>query len=236
MKDTLVKTSIEGSLIIQIVTLFINVFAFLVPVDQWDFALKEILALETVVQVVELIFYMWYRGQLVNGVYDVTQFRYYDWFFTTPTMLFTTAAYYGYLHSKDETEEKKEPFSVRTFFQEQSQWIYWIFVFNAAMLFFGYLQEVGSISLFWSSLLGYISLLGSFGVLYYKFVSKTQQQRWLFWFMFSVWSLYGVAAVFPAPEKNISYNILDIFAKNFYGLFLSSILFTSNMQTKDTSL
>jgi hypothetical protein len=236
MKDTLVKTSIEGSLIIQIVTLLINVFAFLVPVDQWDFALKEILALETLVQVVELVFYEWYRGQLVNGIYDVTKFRYYDWFFTTPTMLFTTAAYYGYLHSKDETEEKKEPFSVKTFFQEESQWIYWIFVFNAAMLFFGYLQEVGSISVLWSSLLGYMSLLGSFGVLYYKFVSKTQQQRWLFWFMFSVWSLYGVAAVFPAPEKNISYNILDIFAKNFYGLFLSGILFTSNTQTKDVSL
>ena len=234
MKDSLVKTSIEGSLIIQIVTLVLNLFAFLVPVDRWDFALKEILALETVVQIIELIFYEWYRGQLVNGVFDVTKFRYYDWFFTTPTMLFSTAAYYGYLHSKDENTEQKEPFSVWNFFQENSQWVYWIFVFNLGMLVFGYLQEINLISIVWSSILGYISLLGSFGVLYYKFVSKTEQQRWLFWFMFSAWSLYGVAAMLPAAEKNISYNILDIFAKNFYGLFLSGILFTSSVQTKDT--
>lgn len=236
MNNALVKTSIEGSLIIQIVTLIINLFAFLVPVSQWDFALKEILGLETIVQVIELVFYMWYRGQIVGGSYDVTKFRYYDWFFTTPTMLFSTAAYYGYLHSKEENTDQKEPFSVWTFFKENSQAIYWIFVFNAFMLFFGYLQEVDLISFVLSSLLGYISLLGSFGILYYKFVTKTQQQRWLFWFMFSVWSLYGVAAGFPAAEKNFSYNILDIFAKNFYGLFLSGILFTSNLQTKDTTL
>ena len=224
MKDSLVKTSIEGSLLIQIVTLCINLFAFLVPVDQWDFALKEILGLETVVQIVELIFYMWYRGQLVKGMYDVTEFRYYDWFFTTPTMLFSTAAYFGYLHSKDKENENKEPFSVWTFFQENSQSIYWIFFFNLMMLVFGYLQELGMLSILWSSLLGYVSLLGSFGILYYEFVSKTPQQRWLFWFMFSAWSLYGVAAALPSREKNISYNILDIFAKNFYGLFLGYLI------------
>ena len=38
--------------------------------------------------------------------------------------------------------------------------------------------------------------------------------------MFFVWSLYGVAALLGDKLKNISYNILDIFAKNFYGLFL----------------
>ena len=38
--------------------------------------------------------------------------------------------------------------------------------------------------------------------------------------MVSVWSLYGVAALMPADIKNISYNLLDIVAKNFYGLYL----------------
>jgi bacteriorhodopsin len=42
--------------------------------------------------------------------------------------------------------------------------------------------------------------------------------------MFVVWSLYGVAAVFDFTTKNISYNILDLFAKNFYGLFLYIII------------
>lgn len=218
----LVKASIDASLFIQIVTLLLNLFAFFIPVDTWDFALKEILGLETAVQIVELIFYNWYRGKLLGNGFDVTQFRYYDWFVTTPTMLFSTASYYGYLQSKE--EPGKEPFSVQKFLQENVNWILLMLLCNALMLVFGYLQEVGLISILWSSILGYVSLLGSFGILYTQFVSKTPQQQGLFYFMFSVWSLYGIAAMLQSREKNIMYNVLDIFAKNFYGLFLGYLI------------
>ena len=218
----LVKASIDASLFIQIVTLFLNVFAFFIPVDKWDFALKEILGLETAVQIVELVFYSWYREKLVGNGFDVTQYRYYDWFVTTPTMLFSTASYYGYLDRKE--ENGKEPFSVSTFWKENSNWILLMFVCNALMLWFGYLQEIGVLSIVWSSLLGYVSLLGSFGILYKQFVSKTPQQQGLFYFMFGVWSLYGIAASLQNKEKNIMYNVLDIFAKNFYGLFLGYLI------------
>lgn len=222
MKDGLIQTSIDVSLFIQVITLILNIFAFFVPLSQWDFALKEILGLETAVQIVELIFYIWYRGRLIERQYDVTQFRYYDWFVTTPTMLFSTASYYAYL---DATEQKQEkPFSILSFYQENSHWIWLMFICNALMLWFGYLQEIGKISLVWSSFLGYLGLLGSFGILYKQFVAKTPQQQGLFWFMFIVWSLYGVAAALPSREKNISYNVLDIFAKNFYGLFLGYLI------------
>ena len=40
--------------------------------------------------------------------------------------------------------------------------------------------------------------------------------------MIIIWSLYGVAAMFPTIIKNIFYNILDIISKNFYGLYLFS--------------
>jgi bacteriorhodopsin len=219
---SLVKASIDASLFIQIVTLLLNLFAFFIPVDRWDFALKEILGLETAVQIVELVFYSWYRGKLVGNGFDVTQFRYYDWFVTTPTMLFSTASYYGYLDRRE--EDGKEPFSVVTFWKENSNWILLMFLCNALMLWFGYLQEIGILSIVWSSILGYVSLLGSFGILYKQFVSKTPQQQGLFYFMFSVWSLYGIAAMLQNKEKNIFYNVLDIFAKNFYGLFLGYLL------------
>ena len=207
---------------VQILTLLLNLFAFMIPVDKWDFALKEILGLETAVQVVELIFYSWYRERILTKVNDITQFRYYDWFVTTPTMLFSTASYYGYLDNKDTPQ--KDPFSLWTFFQQNANWVWLMFFMNALMLLFGYLQEIGVMSIVWSSILGYLGLLGSFGVLYTQFVSKTPQQQGLFWFMFSVWSLYGLAAMLPSKEKNISYNILDIFAKNFYGLFLGYLI------------
>jgi hypothetical protein len=142
-------------------------------------------------------------------------------------MLFSTAAYYGYLDSQeDQQKEEKEPFSVVSFFQKNYTWILLMFVCNALMLWFGYLQEINLLSMTWSSLLGYAGLLGSFGILYTQFVSKTPQQQGLFWFMVSTWSLYGVAAWFPSKEKNIGYNVLDVFAKNFYGVFLSYLIFS----------
>ena len=223
----LVKATIDGSLFIQIITLFLNFLAFFVPVDRWDFALKEILGLETVVQVIELLFYTWYRGRIVEKINDITQFRYFDWFFTTPTMLFSTASYYGYLNSKE--EPGKEPFSVFSYLQENINWILLMVVLNALMLLFGYLQEIGLLSIVWSSILGYAALLGSFGLLYTKSVKKVSQNQWLYSFMFIVWSLYGVAAIFPSREKNISYNILDIFAKNFYGIFLGYTIFKNKV-------
>jgi hypothetical protein len=221
--SALIKFSIEASLFVQILTLLFNVFAFLVPLDKWDYALKEILGLETGVQIVELIFYSWYRERILTKVNDITEFRYYDWFVTTPTMLFSTAAYYGYLDRKESPQ--KDPFSIWTFFQQNANWVWLMFFMNALMLLFGYLQELGLMSILWSSILGYAGLLGSFGILYTQFVSKTPQQQGLFWFMFSVWSLYGVAAMLPSVQKNISYNILDIIAKNFYGLFLGYLIF-----------
>lgn len=217
---TLLQTSIEASLIIQVITLLLNLWAFFIPLDRWDFALKEILGLETVVQIIELIFYGWYRGELLKKPYDITEFRYYDWFVTTPTMLFSTASYYGFLeYTQKYKENGTTPFAILPFFQENTNWFLFMFLCNALMLLVGYLQELDMISLYSSSLIGYVALLGSFGVLY-KFASKMPKHQGLFQFMFSIWSLYGVAAVLPTTEKNISYNILDIVAKNFYGLFL----------------
>jgi bacteriorhodopsin len=38
------------------------------------------------------------------------------------------------------------------------------------------------------------------------------------------WSLYGVVAVLPYTLKNTIYNVLDLFSKNFFGLFLSYLI------------
>lgn len=226
MRD-LLKPTTEGSLVVQLITLLFNLIAFMIPVDILDFALKEILGLETAVQIVELIFYLWYRQRLLLKTNDVTQFRYYDWFLTTPTMLVSTASYYGYLEEKN--KPKQERFSVLRFLRENASWIGWMILFNAVMLGVGYLQEIGLISLVWSSLLGYFALLLSFGTMYTQIVSKVPQQQGLFWFMAGVWSLYGIAAALPSVEKNISYNILDIFAKNFYGLFLGYLIVKNHL-------
>jgi bacteriorhodopsin len=221
MKE-LLKSSIEGSLFVQVVTLLFNFYGFTVPILPSDVALKEILGLETIVQMIELVFYGWYRG-VITRMGDVARFRYYDWFLTTPMMLFSTAAFYGYLKRKEEqaTDEQKEDFRVWTFLQENLKWILVILFFNVGMLFFGYMNEIGRLSIVWSTLFGFASFAGTFWFLYDKFASKVPNQQGIYQFMVSIWSLYGVAALFESGPKNISYNILDLIAKNFYGLYLT---------------
>ena len=42
----------------------------------------------------------------------------------------------------------------------------------------------------------------------------------LYIFLVIVWGLYGFAAMLSNKNKNISYNLLDLVAKNFYGLYI----------------
>jgi hypothetical protein len=52
-----------------------------------------------------------------------------------------------------------------------------------------------------------------------------------YWFVF-FWALYGVFAVTSYTTKNTGYNILDIFAKNFFGVFLAYIVWTKTQEKK----
>ena len=60
----------------------------------------------------------------------------------------------------------------------------------------------------------------SFNLIYRNYAVKSELGKKLFNFLLGVWSMYGVAAILPIKMKNISYNLLDIVAKNFYGLYI----------------
>lgn len=217
MKENVVL-SLNISLIIQFLTLLLNGFSLLQPVAPKDFILKEVLGLETLVQSIELIFYSWYKNHIQDKILDVTEFRYYDWFLTTPMMLFSTMGFYEYLKSDT-------PIRLWPFFQQNSTSITFILVMNFLMLLFGYLQELGLLSLMNSTLFGFGSLFVGFFTLYKQFVEDAPKQ-FIFFFVFFTWSLYGIAALFENHRKNTFYNILDIFAKNFYGVYLSYFIYT----------
>jgi hypothetical protein len=102
-----------------------------------------------------------------------------------------------------------------------------IVLLNAAMLLFGYLGELKKISLFTSVFGGFIPFFMMFYIIYENFAKYTDLGTTMFWYFLVVWGLYGVAACFSYKLKNISYNILDLFAKNFFGLFLAYILYSS---------
>ena len=92
--------------------------------------------------------------------------------------------------------------------------------YNFAMLIFGYLGEINVISKYLSIPIGFFFFGKAFSLIFYNYANKSIFGGKLFKFLLGVWGMYGVAAMMLANIKNVSYNLLDIVAKNFYGLYI----------------
>lgn len=206
---SLVKKSVLFSLFVQITAGIIQLYGLFLNLRKEDEILKSILALETVVQFIEAVFYMWLAYGLYN-LKDVTSRRYYDWMLTTPTMLLATIIYFKYL--------EKGELTFFDFLKNNDTNIFKIFGYNWLMLLFGYLGEIKKITLLTGVPIGFVFFGLSFYEIY-KYATTPEASR-LFYFLLFVWSLYGVAAVLSTNAKNVMYNLLDIVSKNFYGLFI----------------
>lgn len=217
MVDTLVKKTITASLWVQIITTLIALDGFRYALEPKDNILKEILFIETFIQLIEGFFY----ANIIRGTHDLnimTSRRYFDWVITTPIMLFSTILFFKYSELKEKNQ--LEPFTTEAFYSENKDNIYKIVIYNALMLLFGYLGETDMLDKRISIPIGFVFFFLTFRLIYEEYAKYSELGRLLFKILFIVWFLYGVAAMMPEREKNISYNILDIFSKNFYGLFI----------------
>jgi hypothetical protein len=97
------------------------------------------------------------------------------------------------------------------------------------MLLMGFLHESGMIDIFTSTILGFAGFIGVFWKIYKTYAKDHIINRYLWYYMVSSWSLYGVAAVFPNIIKNTSFNLLDIVSKNFYSVFLTAYIMNLNV-------
>ena len=210
-----VKNTIRFSLLVQLITGLVSLHGLFINLSEKDRVLTDILGLETLVQFIEMIFYVWISYATIN-VNIMASRRYIDWIITTPAMLLSTIVFMKY----QEEKEKNESITFLDFIKENKNDILLLFTYNFGMLLFGYLGEVNILSKYISIPIGFYFFYKCFELIYYNYAVKTQLGNNLFIFMGSVWSLYGVAAMAPANIKNISYNLLDIVAKNFYGLYL----------------
>lgn len=115
--------------------------------------------------------------------------------------------------------------------EERNLWnVIWIGIYNFLMLVIGYLHEIGVVNIWVSTIVGFIFLGLVFEKIYSEYAIGSPDNMPLFWLMAVVWSLYGVAAVLPPRYKNFMYNILDIFSKNFYGLYLVYVIYQMRVQ------
>ena len=212
------------SLFVQIITGAIDYYVLTLPTISPDLKLlRELLLLEFIVQIVEGSFYVWLVFA-ISSVTNITRHRYLDWFITTPTMLITLSTFLIYLRFKESGVTDIPSFT--SIISDNLKTYSAIVLLNAAMLLFGYLGELKKISLFTSVFGGFVPFFMMFYLIYENFAKYTDLGTMMFWYFFIVWGLYGVAACLSYNLKNISYNILDLFAKNFFGLFLAYILYS----------
>lgn len=205
------------SLFVQLITTIIPLDAFSIKLKESDKILKDILVVETIVQTVEFTFYLGLLFLLKN-LNQYTPTRYFDWFITTPTMLFSTIVFMKYSELKENKQEA--PFTLLDFIKDNKKNITKLFIYNALMLIFGYLGETNILPLHISTTIGFVFFYLAFKLIYDEYGVKSKSGKSIFWILGSVWALYGVAAVMPVTIKNVSYNFLDVISKNFYGLFI----------------
>jgi len=214
-----VKNTIWFSLILQIITGLVPLQGLFIKLEEKDAILSDILTLETTVQFIELLFYVWIAFSVMN-IKKMAARRYIDWVITTPTMLLSTIMFMKYQERKERGELESKPLKTMEFIKENKDQILKLFGFNFLMLAFGYLGEVNTISKYIAIPIGFGFFYKAFELIYNNYAATTTIGKQLFTFIASVWSLYGVAAIMSPNVKNVSYNLLDIVAKNFYGLYI----------------
>lgn len=136
----------------------------------------------------------------------INNMRYFDWIITTPFMLLALSMLLGY--------ENKIPVKIKPFLL--------VLFFNLLMLGFGYSGETGLLNKNLASFMGFIFLFLTFGTIWRLFMTSikiTYQSKLIFWLYLGLWSLYGVFYHANEAIKLIGYNMLDLIAKAFVGIF-----------------
>ena len=173
--------------------------------------IKNALISESTVNIIASLTYFYFIQYLYEEsikLDKITSIRYIDWVLTTPLLLLSFVFYADYQKREDEGEAV------------DYMPLTYIFALNIAMLFFGFLGETKRYGKFKSFILGFAAFAGLFYFLYESYVKDNSSVEIVYWVLFAIWALYGVAYYLPIRSKNIAYNILDMLSKSGFGVFL----------------
>ena len=221
MKTSLVINSFYITYIFLITTSVITfIEALRSPIPQ----VRHILNLETCISVIASYFYGLFIVEINKSqenkkneeesdnsitsipIEKINTMRYSDWVITTPFMLLALSMLLGY---ENKTAVRFKPFLLVLFF-------------NLLMLGFGYSGEIGLLSKGLANFIGFIFFFLTFGTIWKLFMTcakATYQSKLIFWLYLGLWSLYGVFYHANEAIKMIGYNMLDLIAKAFVGIF-----------------
>ena len=101
----LILLTVKISLVIQLLTGLITTGGIFIKLKKEDLILRDVLIIETIVQLVEGLFYIYIAYAITNIKDDViTRRRYFDWVITTPIMLLSIIIFMEYEIKKEKNE------------------------------------------------------------------------------------------------------------------------------------
>jgi len=218
MNEPIVDITTKISIYVQFITGLIGIQGLTLSLAEKDYILKDILILETIVQVIELCWYYFVIQNLPQE--EMARNRYYDWVITTPMMLVSVFSYLLYEEHLYKNPNDP-PIRLLTIIKDNSETITQIILSNFAMLSIGYLYEIGQVSKKVAFVYGFVFLLNTFNIIYKNAHIKSTKGKTMISIMFFLWSIYGVAFILPTGIKNSIFNITDLFSKNFFEVYIT---------------
>jgi bacteriorhodopsin len=225
MKTSLVTNSFYITYVFLVTTTVITfIEALRSPIPQ----VRHILNVETCISVVASYFYGLFIAEINKSqqnaekakneeneehksvenipIEKINNMRYTDWVITTPFMLLVLSMVLGY---ENKIAVRFKPFLL-------------VMILNFLMLGFGYSGEIGLLNRGLASFMGFIFFFLTYGAIWKLFMTcskATYQSKLIFWVFIGIWSLYGVFYHANEATKLIGYNMLDLIAKAFVGIF-----------------
>jgi len=169
--------------------------------------IRHIMNIETAISIIAGYFYGTFLHLIKENKIDykkMNNMRYTDWFITTPFMILGLELVLSY---NNNTSLPFKHFLISV-------------ILNFGMLIFGYLCDIDIINKKQAMIGGFILFGLLFYYIYYIFVKdkKSFQNLLIFLIFLIFWSIYGIVYLADDKIKNITYNILDVFAKCIVGI------------------
>ena len=197
--------------------------------------LKHILSIETCVTIIASIAYAFLtQSYTTKQNFDLTFYRYLDWFATTPLLLLSLIIYLSYIKNKYENNKTIETDDDTFNIILKDKTIIIIILLNFLMLSFGYIGETKLISYIFANILGFIPFIIMLYLIWKNYCHKSNINVFI---AFSIiWSMYGIVYFFDNNNKNIGYNILDILSKVGFGILIWYQVVQYKLETIDVEL
>lgn len=207
-KDNLVKSTFSFTYVFLLTT---GTITFIEALTTKNPVIRHIMNVETCISIVAAYFYSVFMDKLklAEGkdipYEEINLNRYIDWSITTPLMLLALCMVLG-------LENDKSLFFITYII---------IIMNNFAMLLSGYLGEINIIDKRISLVIGFIFFFIMFWLIWINFMGKNSTKMSLitYYLFFTIWSVYGLIYLADEKTKNITFNILDLIAKAFVGIF-----------------